>query len=88
MLAFPLDFAARQPATIHLLLSHHTGYYDKHGNEITQAAFYAIKAAMMVKQIGRDAAQRYAIRNGSSLRLFCLAQQLQAANKFDKAEPI
>lgn len=61
------------------------GFYNAEGREITQAAFYALKAAAMVKQIGRYAASRYAISNGSSLRLFCLAQQLQATNKFDKA---
>jgi len=59
----------------------HTGYYDKHGNEITQTAFYAIKAAMMVAQIGRDAAMRYCLKNGSTLALFRLAQQLQATEK-------
>lgn len=60
-----------------------TGFYDANGREITRAAFFALKAAMLVRQIGRNAAIRYCVNNGSSLRLFCLAQQLQAANKFD-----
>lgn len=60
-----------------------TGFYNVKGVEITRAAFFALKAAAMIKQIGRDAASRYAINNGSSLRLFCLAQQLAAVNKFD-----
>lgn len=61
-----------------------TGFYSKEGREITRAAFFALKAARMVKQIGHCAARSYCLNNGSSLALFRLAQQLQAANKFDR----
>jgi len=60
-----------------------TGFYDVNGREITRAAFFALKAATMARSIGRYAAMQFALKNGSSLRLFCLAQQLIAANKFD-----
>ena len=58
--------------------STYTGYYNAAGEQMTRAAFFALKAATMRKQIGRYAAMRYAIKNGSSLSLFRLACQLLA----------
>lgn len=60
-----------------------TSYYNIKGEEITRAAFFALRAAQMRKQIGRDAATRYAIKNGSSQRLIRIAYQLQAAMDAD-----
>lgn len=60
------------------------GFYNAAGNEITAKAFFALKAAAMAKSIGRYAAIRYCLNNGSSFALFRLAQQLMAANKFDR----
>lgn len=57
-----------------------TGYYNQHGQQITRATYYAILAAKMRKLIGRDAALRMAIKNGSTSSLFRLACQLQAAS--------
>ena len=54
-------------------------YANSHGQEISKAAFYALKAARMQHQIGRYAAQRYALNNGSTAALLRLALQLQAA---------
>lgn len=64
------------------------GFYNAQGQEMTSKAFYALKAAMMARQIGRYAAIRYALNNGSTYSLFRLAQQLHATNKVDKAERI
>lgn len=87
MLNTSLDFTNNQPAKIHILLIEHTGYYDRNGNEITQAAFYALKAAAMVQTVGRYAAKQYALRMGSTLALFRLAQQLQAMDKINLTRP-
>ena len=61
-----------------------SSFYDDHGNPITQAAFYAIKAARMRQAIGRDAAKRHALNNGSSARLFRIACQLEAGREREK----
>lgn len=54
-----------------------TGHYNERGEMITQATFYALLAARMCRQIGEWAAERFAVRNGSTVRLFKLAVQLQ-----------
>jgi len=48
------------------------------GEVVTRAAYFAILAARMRSSIGRYAAQRYALNNGSTLSLYRLACQLQA----------
>lgn len=63
--------------------SSYSGYYDRNGREVTKAAFSALKAAQMAGQIGRYAAIRYALNNGSSFALFRLAQQLMAMDKIN-----
>lgn len=65
-----------------------TGFYNQQGMEMTKAAFYALKAALAMKQIGYYAAMRHAVKNGSTIRLFTLAVQLIVADKFDKSESI
>ena len=65
-----------------------SGFYNAQGQAMTREAFYALRAAQMVKQIGRYAARKYALKSGASLRLFYLAQQLEAINKFDKADKV
>lgn len=64
-----------------------TGFYNANRMEITRAAFFALKAAAMVKSIGRYAAIRYCLNNGSTYSLFRLAQQLMAAEKINLTRP-
>jgi len=61
-----------------------TACYNAQGERMTQAAFYSLKAAMMISQIGRYAALLHCLKNGGSLRLFTLARQLLAVQKFDR----
>jgi len=64
-------------------MANSTGFYNSEGKEITRAAFFSLKSAAMIKQIGRYAALAYCIKNGGSLRLFTLARQLQAMDKIN-----
>ena len=59
-----------------------TGFYNAAGIEITSHAFHALKAVALLPTIGRWAAMRYATKY-STTRLYRIARQLQAANKFD-----
>jgi len=54
-------------------------YYDQHGNDVSQATFYALKGSALYRTIGRWAAQRYVLNNGSTLHLLTMARQLNAA---------
>ena len=60
-----------------------TGFYNAAGQEITSQAFHALKAVALLPTIGQWAAYRYAVKH-STARLYRIARQLQAANKFDK----
>ena len=52
-------------------------YITDKGLEVTQAAYFAILAAKMAYSIGIYAALRFAIKRGSSKRLFEIAYRLQ-----------
>lgn len=60
-----------------------SGFYNAAGVEISAGAFHALMAVAMLPTIGKYAAMHYAIKNGSTYRLFTLARQLHAVNKFD-----
>lgn len=55
-------------------------YYGSNGQQLTRAAFYAIKCATMRRSIGAYAARQHFLRNSGtrSLRLYRIACQLQA----------
>ena len=48
---------------------------------MSQTAYHAITAAKHRKQWGRDAARKYALKRGVSMRLYRLACQLEAMDK-------
>ena len=53
-------------------------YVTADGSYVSAKVFYAIKAAAMRQRIGRYAALQYAIKNGSTARMFRIACQLTA----------
>ena len=58
-----------------------SNFYNSNGQPMTQAAYFALAAALRYKTIGRDAAIRYGIKRGSTLRLITLARQLLAVDQ-------
>lgn len=65
-----------------------SSYVTAEGNYVSAKVFYAIKAAAMRQRIGRDAALRYAVKNGSTSSLFRTACQLTAVMQATHREQV